>query len=121
MESFSDGVPLRVIRCRVVKRDVLLTKLLEGQGFELASVFQDDAVWASKVCDVLCQCLNNPLCVFGFSWVELYIPTEMIYNTEHISVTLTSCNHVSQVNSYSLMVSLLKVTLGKVVVSLLTL
>ncbi len=62
MESFSDGVPLGVIRRRVVQRDeVLLTKLLEGLGFELASVVKDDAVWGSKVCDVLCQCLNDPL------------------------------------------------------------
>ncbi len=45
MESFSDGVPLGVIGCRVVKRDeVLLTKLLEGLGCELAPVVQDDAV-----------------------------------------------------------------------------
>ncbi len=67
MESFSDGVPLGVIRRRVVERDeVLLTKLLESLRCELASVVQDDAVWGSKVCEVLCQCLNDLLCVFGF-------------------------------------------------------
>ncbi len=67
MEPLSDGVPLGVIRCRVGQRDeVLLTELLKGLGCELAPVVQNDAVWSSKICDVLCQCLNNPLCVFGF-------------------------------------------------------
>ncbi len=55
MESFSDGVPLGVIRCHVVERDeVLLTNLLKGLGCELASVVKDDAVWGSRVCYVLC-------------------------------------------------------------------
>ncbi len=66
MEPFSDGVPLRVIRCRVVQRDVLLTKLLEGLGCELAPDVQNDAVWGSTVGDVLCQGFNNLMCVFGF-------------------------------------------------------
>ncbi len=44
MEPFSDGVPLGVIRCRVVKRDeVLLTKLLEGLGCELAPIVKNNA------------------------------------------------------------------------------
>ncbi len=55
MESFGDSVPLGMIRCGVVQRDeVLLTKLLEGLGYEFASVVKDNAVWGSKVCHVLC-------------------------------------------------------------------
>ncbi len=55
MESFSDGVPLGVLRCHVVEHDeVLLTKLVEGLGCELASVVKDDAMWGSNVCHVLC-------------------------------------------------------------------
>ncbi len=55
MESFSDDVLLEMIKCRVIERDeVLLTKLLEGLGCELASVVKDDVVWDSKVSYVLC-------------------------------------------------------------------
>ncbi len=52
--------------------EVLLTKLLEGLGCEFAPVVQDDAVWGSKVCDVLCQSLNDPLCVWILMGIALH-------------------------------------------------
>lgn len=62
MESFGDGVPLRVVGSGVTEGDeVLLAELLEDLGGELAPVVQDDGVRSPEVGNVLLQRLYNSL------------------------------------------------------------
>ena len=92
MEPFSDPVPLRVVRRRVVQLDLLfVAELLELCTGELASVVQDNTSRWTIISDVPPHSLCNLGSVFCGEGKEPDKPAIVIHYSESIPVPMTAC------------------------------
>ncbi len=80
VHSFSDAVPLGVVRGGVARCDgVSCAEVFEVFPGELASVVHDYVARSAVVCQVLPHVLYNVLCVFCFEGEKPDKPTVMVH------------------------------------------
>ena len=81
---------------------LLPTELFEGVGSKLASVVQYQVLWLPEIGYILLEALEDTVCVACGEWVELCVPTVVVYNGEYVPIIVLTCCHVCDVHSYSL-------------------